>query len=193
MPICRWCRSRREPRHERAHDPRQAIRRFNILGLLVLVVLFGGAGGWAATSQLSGAVIAPGQIVVESNVKKVQHPTGGIVGELYVREGAKVEQGQILLRLDETVARATLGIVQSQIDELTAREARLDAERNDLVVLLYPDTFLARKFETTVAAALADERQAVPVAPLRPHRPAIAAQRAHCADQGGNPRPGCPA
>jgi len=140
-------------------DPRYAIRRLNMLGLIVLLTLIGGAGSWAAFSRLSGAVIAPGQIVVESNVKKVQHANGGIVGELFVREGAKVEAGQVLLRLDETVARASLGIIQSQIDELTAREARLDAERNDFSELAFPDQLTSRRQEPTVATALADEEK----------------------------------
>ena len=58
----------------------QSIRLHLIIGLSVVVLLAGGLGGWASTQQISGALIAPGQIVVESNVKKVQHPTGGVVG-----------------------------------------------------------------------------------------------------------------
>ena len=66
-------------------DPRRVIRKLNLVGFALLALMFGGFGVWAATSQLAGAVIAPGLIVVESNVKNVQHPTGGIVGELLVR------------------------------------------------------------------------------------------------------------
>src|SRR5262247_1472791 len=96
-----------------AQDPKRAIRKLNILGIAVVVLLIGGVGGWATTTQLTGAVIAPGTLVVESNIKKVQHPTGGIVGELLVREGSTVEQGQIVVRLDDTVTKATLGVVRS--------------------------------------------------------------------------------
>jgi HlyD family secretion protein len=159
-------------------DPRAAIRRLNITGFVVLVVVLGGAGAWATTTQLSGAVIAPGTVVVESNVKKVQHATGGIVGELYVRNGVKVEQGQILLRLDETVARATLGIVSSQIDELSAREARLDAERNDRDALAFPDTLTKRRSEPTVAIALSDEEKL-----FQSRRAARTGQRAQLKEQ----------
>ena len=74
---------------------RKAIRRLNLLGLGLLVVLIGGVGGWAATMQLSGAVIASGFLVVDTNVKKVQHSTGGIVGQILVKEGSEVEAGQI--------------------------------------------------------------------------------------------------
>jgi HlyD family secretion protein len=140
-------------------DPRQAIRKLNLIGFAILVLLFGGFGGWAATSQLSGAVIAPGTIVVESNVKKVQHPTGGIVGEILVEEGSAVEAGQVVMRLDDTVSRSTLGVVQSQLDEFTAREARLLAERDGVVAINFPDYLRDRKQEKSVATAIAGEEK----------------------------------
>src|SRR4030081_2686548 len=108
-----------------AQDPRRTIRKLNLLGLAITVLLIGGVGGWATTTQLAGAVIAPGTIVVESSVKKVQHPTGGVVGEILVKEGDEVEAGQIVLRLDDTVTRATLRVVRSQLDELMARGERV--------------------------------------------------------------------
>jgi HlyD family secretion protein len=138
-------------------DPRLAIRKLNIIGLAIVLLLVGGFGGWAATSQLSGAVIAPGSIVVESNVKKVQHPTGGVVGEILVHEGSAVEAGQVVMRLDDTVARSTLGVVQSQLDELTAREARLLAERDGANAVVFPDSLMARIDEKSVATAIAGE------------------------------------
>src|SRR5262249_25831855 len=90
-------------------DPRRVIRKLNLIGLSMVAVLIGGVGGWATTTQLAGAVIAPGTIVVESNVKKVQHPSGGVVGEILVKEGSEVKDGDIVLRLDDTVTRSTLG------------------------------------------------------------------------------------
>src|SRR5215216_7665498 len=87
---------------------RRSIRRQVLGGFAVIVLLFGGLGGLASTTTLSGAVIASGQIVVDSNVKKVQHPTGGIVGEIRVRDGDRVQVGDLLVRLDETVTRASL-------------------------------------------------------------------------------------
>ena len=94
-----------------------------------MLVLAGGFGGWASTAQISGALIAPGSMVVDSNVKKVQHPTGGVVGEVRVRDGDIVKAGDIVVRLDETVTKATLAIVVKTLDGLWAREARLEAER----------------------------------------------------------------
>jgi HlyD family secretion protein len=137
-----------------ANDPRRAIRRLNVVGFTALLILFGGFGGWAATTQLSGAVIAPGTVVVESNIKKVQHPTGGIVGEILVKEGARVEAGQVIVRLDDTVTKATLGIVRSQLDELVSREARLLIERDGGDAIPVPDSLQARRGLPSVEAAL---------------------------------------
>lgn len=104
------------------------IRRFSIIGLGVVALLIFGVGGWMATAQIAGAVIGPGQIVVETSIKEIQHSTGGIVGEILVDNGDTVEAGDILLRLDDTVPRATRDIYRTQVDEMLARQARLLAE-----------------------------------------------------------------
>src|SRR6266436_7221059 len=109
---------------------RRSIRRHAFAGLLVVAILAGGVGGWASTTELAGALIASGSIVVDSNVKKVQHLTGGVVGELRVRDGDRVRAGDIVVRLDETVAHANLAIVSKGLDELMARKARLESERD---------------------------------------------------------------
>ena len=140
-------------------DPRRTIRKLNLVGLAITVLLVGGVGGWAATTQLAGAVIAPGTIVVESSVKKVQHPTGGVVGEILVKEGDEVEAGQIVLRLDDTVTKATLGVVRSQLDELQAREARLLAERDDADVIVFPAQLTSGREDASAATAVAGERR----------------------------------
>jgi HlyD family secretion protein len=141
------------------HDPRRMIRRLNIAGLAMLVAFVGCIGGWAATSELAGAVIASGTVIVESNVKKVQHPTGGVIKEILVKEGSQVDEGQILVRLDDTVTRATLGVVRSQLDESTARQARLLAERESADAIVFPDELTARLNEATVATALHGEEK----------------------------------
>ncbi len=140
-------------------DPRRVIRKLNLIGFALLVVMVGGIGGWAATSEIAGAVIAPGTVVVESNIKKVQHSSGGIVGEILVREGSQVEAGQVVMRLDDTLTKATLGIVRSQLDELMAREARLLAEREGSESIGFPDALLARRGETSVVTALSGEER----------------------------------
>jgi membrane fusion protein, type I secretion system len=97
--------------------------------------------------------------VVDSNVKKVQHLTGGIVGELLVRDGQRVRAGEIVLRLDETITRVNLAIVIKGLDEMTARQARLASERDQAEQVVLPDTLLARMSEPGVAAAIQSERK----------------------------------
>lgn len=127
------------------------------LGLGAAIVLAGGIGGWAGTAEIAGAVIAPGSLVVDSNVKKVQHPTGGVVGELHVRDGDRVKTGALLVRLDETVTRANLAIVLKSLDELAARQARLEAERDGEEGLIFPKELLARSPDPAVLRVLAGE------------------------------------
>lgn len=138
---------------------RASIRRHLLAGLLIVLLLGGGVGGWAATTELSGALIAQGQIVVDSNVKKVQHPTGGIVGKLSVRDGDHVEAGDILVRLDETVMRANLAIVTKGLDQLMARKARLEAERDGADAITFPPELLARSDDRDAVAAVDSERK----------------------------------
>ncbi|MGA0596794.1 HlyD family type I secretion periplasmic adaptor subunit [Enterovirga sp. CN4-39] len=95
-------------------------------------VLLCGAAIAGATVELSGAIVAAGSLVVESSVKKVQHPTGGVVSELFVQDGSRVRAGDLLLRLDATTAKANLDAVTKAIWELWARRARLEAERDGL-------------------------------------------------------------
>ncbi|ASY65535.1 protein secretion protein, HlyD family (plasmid) [Sinorhizobium sojae CCBAU 05684] len=102
----------------------------HMVGVSVLALaLVAGVGGWAATTELSSAIVAGGVVVVDDNVKKVQHLTGGVVGELRVKEGDRVEAGQVLIRLDGTTVRANLAIIEGTLAQLYARRARLHAER----------------------------------------------------------------
>jgi HlyD family secretion protein len=129
------------------------------LALAGVLVMVGGVGGWAAVTPLSGAVIAPATVVVDSNVKKVQHQTGGIVGEIRVKDGDHVHAGDVLLRLDETVARANLQITSKQLDQFAAREARLLAERDGLDAMVVSPTLQERMREPDFALMFADERR----------------------------------
>jgi HlyD family secretion protein len=137
-----------------------SIRRHLGLGIAVVALLLGGLGGWAALAEISGAVIAPGTLVVESHDKKVQHPTGGIVGELLVREGDRVKAGDLLVRLDETLARANLAIASKALDEMTARKARLETERDDGQTIELPQTLLDRRQDPEVGARIEREQRA---------------------------------
>jgi HlyD family secretion protein len=110
-----------------------------IVGLTGLVLLVGGFGTWAAVTQISGAVIAGGQIVVDQNRQVVQHPDGGVVAAIEVDEGDTVEAGQVLLRLDPTALRSQLAITENQLFELQARRGRLEAERDERDEITFPD------------------------------------------------------
>jgi HlyD family secretion protein len=135
----------------------RSIRKHLIVGLAVVGVLAGGLGGWASTQLISGALIAPGQIVVESNVKKVQHPTGGVVGELLAHDGDKVKAGDVVVRLDDTVTKANLAIVTKNLDAAMARGARLEAEQRGFDKIKFPPQLTDRAGDPDVAAVMASE------------------------------------
>ena len=138
-------------------NPRRSIRRHILISLVVVVLLVGGIGGWAATSEFAGAVIAQGQLVVDTNVKKVQHPTGGVVAELRVRDGDLVNLGDVVIRLDDTQTRANLSILVKGLDELAARRAREEAELEGKETVVFPDDLTARKDDPEVGRVLTGE------------------------------------
>jgi HlyD family secretion protein len=140
----------------KSHTQR-AIRNHLLAGIAAVALLTVGLGGWAATTELAGAVITQGQLVVDTNVKKVQHPTGGVIGELHVREGDRVKAGDILVRLDETQTRATLDMVVKSLDELAARRAREEAERDGAEQIAFPADLTARLSDPDVAHAVEGE------------------------------------
>ena len=136
---------------------RRSIRRHLLMGFAVVLLLGGGVGGWAATTQLASAVIAHGSVVVDSHIKKVQHPTGGVVGEVRVRDGDHVHAGDVLVRLDDTITRANLGIVSKGLNELLARRARLESERDGVESVKFPDALLQHADDPEVARTIAGE------------------------------------
>ena len=161
-----------------SRDLRRSIRRQSFCGFAVVIVLFGGFGVWATTTSLSGAIIASGQVVVDTNVKKVQHPTGGVVGEIRVRDGDRVEIGDLLVRLDETVTRASLSMVAKQLDQFEARQARLIGERDGVTALKVPASLTQRQGNSDVAEVIAGEQSL-----FEARRTAIAGQRAQLAER----------
>lgn len=144
--------------------PKTALRdlgsvwRYLLAGFGIIATLVIGVGVWAAETEISGAVIATGTVVVESSIKKVQHPTGGIVGEIHVKNGDFVRAGDLLMRLDETVTRANLQMVSKQLDEMAVRESRLVAERDDADAVVIPPALVARESEPAVNEIIKGER-----------------------------------
>ncbi|MEP5310068.1 MAG: hypothetical protein ABJP98_13330, partial [Marinobacter alexandrii] len=120
------------PSNDAMASLQKTVRFHFMLTVILLLILIGGLGAWAATQHISGAVVGSGTVVVESNIKDVQHREGGIVKEIHVQNGDLVEAGTLLVRLYDTVMRANLAVVTKQLTELTAQEIRLTAERDDL-------------------------------------------------------------
>lgn len=140
-------------------DMKSSLQRHIRAVAIVSVILIFGLGGWAATMEFSGAVIAAGQLVVETNVKKVQHPTGGVIGELRVRDGTEVQAGDVIARLDETQTRANLAIVIKALDDLGARQAREQAERDGADLIRFPQFLLDRMDNQDVSEAVNGEQK----------------------------------
>jgi HlyD family secretion protein len=126
-------------------------------GLRALIVVGGVAGGWMTLVPLSGAVVVPGNLVVQSNVKTIQHPTGGVVAQIPVHNGMRVNAGDLLLRLDSTQAQASLQVVSKQLDEVRAKSARLVAERDGLPKPTIPPEMAGRLDDNNVKTVLASE------------------------------------
>lgn len=129
------------------------------LGVISLVVLLGGGLTWAICTNLSGAVIATGTLAVEGSVKKIQHPTGGVIAELLVKEGQQVAAGDVLLRLDATLQAASQAIVSKSLNQAWARQARLEAERDNAGEVAVPKELLARMSTDQARVVMASEQQ----------------------------------
>lgn len=130
-------------------DTEASIRRHLWIGLTAMFLFAGTATAWSVIARIDSAVVAQGTVVVESNIKKVQHPSGGVVGAIYVREGQRVTEGQVVVRLDETATRAALGIVINELTSTRVRAARLLAERNSATHVVFPPDILMRSASET--------------------------------------------
>ena len=126
-------------------------------GLRVLLIAVLLIGGWLALVPLAGAVVVPGNLVVQSNVKTIQHPSGGVVAQIAVNNGMRVSVGDLLVRLDAVQAQASLQMVSKQLDELRMRIARLSAERDGLGQPEFPAALMARSGEDNVRGLLVSE------------------------------------
>jgi len=123
----------------------------------VLIMSAAVAGGWATLVPLSGAVVLPGTLVVESSVKKIQHPTGGVVAEIPVHDGMHVDAGTLVVRLDDTQLKANQRLIADQLDQVGARIARLVAERDGTTIINFPEKLADRLQEAAVAHLVASE------------------------------------
>ncbi|HTO67856.1 MAG TPA: HlyD family type I secretion periplasmic adaptor subunit [Bradyrhizobium sp.] len=132
----------KDPRRAAARAELAELRRPLSIGLKLCCVIAVAVFIWGAVATLSGAVVAPGIVVVDGNSKKIQHPQGGVIGQILVRDGMRVSAGDLLIKLDDTQLRASLGVVTSQLTELTGRKARLAAERDNRDDPEFPSNFI---------------------------------------------------
>ena len=127
------------PRPITPPDPKRwPVRAPLMVGLLAILLLFGGFGLWAMESRIAGAVVAPGQVEVEQQRQVVQHPDGGVVEQIAVKDGQSVQAGDLLISLDGSLLRTELAIVEGQYFEILARRGRLEAERADADEITFP-------------------------------------------------------
>lgn len=133
-------------------------RKPRLWGLIIVLVTFGIFGTWATFAPLDGAALAPGVVTVKSYRKTVQHLEGGIVRDILVRDGSVVERGQPLIVLDDTQARAELGVLRGQLFYALATQNRLASERDDLETVLFADELLSAVDLRAVEAMQSEEQ-----------------------------------
>lgn len=109
------------------------------IGFVALILLIGVIGVWSVKARIAGAVIASGMIQVENNRQVVQHPQGGVVGEILAKDGDTVAAGAVVVRLDDALLQSELSIIEGQLAEIRARKARLEAERDGLDAVMVPE------------------------------------------------------
>lgn len=147
-----------DPYEEIARKARPHWRKATIAGYAVILVFFGGFGSFAAMAPLHSAVMAPAQVRVDNERKVIQHPEGGIVAEILVREGQRVKEGEVLLRLDPTRDTAQANSIRKRYLSAIAERARLVAERDAASTITFPDELLRETADPEVAEIIAGQR-----------------------------------
>lgn len=133
-------------------------KRHLFTGFAALALLVGGLGTWSVLTRISGAIIADGLVEVEVNRQVVQHPNGGVIGEILVDDGDVVAAGEILMRFDDTLLRSDLAAINAQLFEIAARKSRLKAERDDADSVEYPE-ILTGEADNPIMAELLEGQQ----------------------------------
>lgn len=142
-----------------AVPPRPPVTRAIVAGVAATLVGIVGFGAWAALTPLASAALAPGTVTVDTSRKTVQHLDGGIVAEILVREGDRVEAGQPLMRLDDLETRSMVALLEAQLWALLAQEARLEAERDGRPAIVAPKPLAERRGAPAVAGILAGQER----------------------------------
>lgn len=130
--------------HPRRDQKDRVIRQSLLACVLLVLICFGGVGGWLYSARLDSAAVAAGLLENAARTKLVQHLEGGIVSEILVRDGQQVEEGDLLLRLDPTRNEATVGLFNAQLLGARARRARFAAQVELREDLRFPEALLER-------------------------------------------------
>lgn len=138
---------------------KSSVRSHIMIAFSVIFLMLGGMVAWATMTEVSGAVVASGTVVVEGNVKQVQHQEGGIVQHVHVKNGDVISAGDLLIDLDDTVTRANLAVVTKQLDSLYAQEARLTAEQDGLDIITFADEQINDAARTASVEVIKDSQQ----------------------------------
>lgn len=143
-----------------AKDKKWTSRGYAIAGYATVFVLLGGMGAWAALTRINGAVVAGGIIEVASNRQIVQHLTGGVVGDIRVKEGDAVRAGDVLMRLDDTFDRSELAVIEGQLFSLLGTAARLQAEQDEKTEISFdPELLKAVATDPEAAEIVAGQKR----------------------------------
>jgi len=137
----------------------KSLRSHLLFSVCAVISIFGGFAVWAGSTTLATAVVAPGTLVVDGNIKPVQHPSGGIVTEILVREGQVVHSDEVLMRLDATAAKMNYEILKAAINQLYSRKARLFAEGTGLQDIVVPSELALRLAPDKIDGVMESERR----------------------------------
>ncbi|MFT6309071.1 MAG: HlyD family type I secretion membrane fusion protein [Candidatus Azotimanducaceae bacterium] len=127
-----------------------------LIGYILIFITFGVFGGWAAVAKLDSGVVAPATISLEGNRRVIQHFEGGIVEEIFVTEASNVNEGDILVRLQNIEALSNLEVFSTRLDVAHLVEARLLAERSLEEIVVFPQVILSRNSQA-ISSVLADQ------------------------------------
>jgi len=144
---------------EAVEAPKWSARTFCMIGFVTILLMFGGVGAWASIAKISGAVIASAEMRIKSKAKMVQHPDGGVVGEILVEEGHEVTAGEALLILDETEARASKQILTSQLRTALTRQGRLLAERDGAENIEFSQELIEDSIKDSIVKEMMDGQE----------------------------------
>lgn len=125
--------------------------KIRLVGIIVIVIFFGGFAMWSYLVPIESAAIAPGKVTVAGNRRTIQHLEGGIIKNIYVKDGTKIKEGEILVKLDDTQPEIILQLAQNEVYELLAIESRLSSERDKLGRIVFADRLLEQASNPKVA------------------------------------------